>query len=148
MEHTTTSPVVDHEHKNDGVVREIWRVTIILSVLTIIELVLGLWMMGMPQGGLHYSIKGTIIILMLAKAFYIVGYFMHLKHELRNMIMTIVVPLLLFVWFILAFLADGNSFNNLKNQYNMYYKEHTSKKMEKQEEPKDEHEPAKNKGLD
>jgi cytochrome c oxidase subunit IV len=82
---------------------------------------------------------------MLAKAFYIVGYFMHLKHELRNMIMTIVIPLFLFVWFIIAFLSDGNSFNNLKNRYNFYYKEHMSQPMKKKEEPA---EPNKNKSLD
>jgi len=48
---------------------------------------------------------------MLAKAFYIVGYFMHLKHEVRNLIMTIVVPLLLFIWFIVAFLYIRNHFD-------------------------------------
>ena len=34
---------------------------------------------------------------------------MHLGDEVRNLIMTIVVPLLLFVWFIAAFLWDGDS---------------------------------------
>jgi hypothetical protein len=34
------------------------------------------------------------------------------------MIMTIVVPLLLFVWFIAAFLWDGNSWKVLRNRYN------------------------------
>ena len=43
---------------------------------------------------------------------------MHLGDEIRNMIMTIVVPLLLFVWFIIAFLADGNSYLDLKTKYN------------------------------
>jgi hypothetical protein len=40
---------------------------------------------------------------------------MHLGDEIRNFIMTIVVPLLLFVWFIIAFLADGDSWKNLRN---------------------------------
>jgi hypothetical protein len=31
------------------------------------------------------------------------------------MVMTIVVPLGLFVWFIIAFLADGDSWKNLRN---------------------------------
>ena len=71
----------------------------------LIELALGFWMMGMPYEGLErHFIKGVILILMIAKAFYIVGYFMHLRHEIRNLIMTIVVPLFLFVWFIIAFL--------------------------------------------
>ncbi len=121
MEHNSAA-IAEHGHSDDGAVKEIWKVTLILSVLTIIELVLGFWMMGMPDGALRYSIKGSIVILMLAKAFYIVGYFMHLKHEVRNL-MTIVVPLLLFIWFIVAFLYEGNSYKNLKNTYNSYYKE-------------------------
>jgi hypothetical protein len=67
---------------------------------------------------------------MMAKAFYIVAYFMHLKHEVKNLIMTIVVPLTLFVWFIIAFLADGNSFRNLRNTYNPYFKEQSTIKVE------------------
>jgi cytochrome c oxidase subunit IV len=61
--------------------------------------------------------KGAVIILSFAKAFYIVSIFMHLGDEIRNLIMTIVVPLLLFVWFIIAFLWDGNSWKNLRNTY-------------------------------
>lgn len=115
------------DNKNAGR-REIWRVTIILSVLTIIELILGFSMIGMAEGFLRHFIKGVIVILMLAKAFYIVSYFMHLGHELRNMIMTIVVPLGLFVWFIIAFLYDGSSFRNLRNTYDPSYKERTTEK--------------------
>ncbi|NNV56426.1 cytochrome C oxidase subunit IV family protein [Limnovirga soli] len=137
MEHNSAA-IAEHGHSDDGAVKEIWKVTLILSVLTIIELVLGFWMMGMPDGALRYSIKGSIVILMLAKAFYIVGYFMHLKHEVRNLIMTIVVPLLLFIWFIVAFLYEGNSYKNLKNTYNSYYKERTSQQQETKEETKEE----------
>jgi cytochrome c oxidase subunit 4 len=91
-------------------------------------------MMGMPlESGLRLAVKGTIIILMLAKAFYIVAYFMHLGHELKNLIMTIVVPLALFVWFIIAFLYDGNSFRHLRNTYDPHYKEQSTIKVEKKE---------------
>lgn len=146
MEHTTT--IAEHGHKqDDGAVREIWKVTGILTVLTLVELGLGFWMMGMQDGLEKHFIKGAIIILMMAKAFYIVGYFMHLKHEIRNLIMTIIVPLLLFVWFIIAFLYEGNSYNNLKNTYNGYYNERSKQKMEeKKEEPK--HEEGKHEKMD
>ncbi len=103
--------------------KEIWRVTIILTVLTLVELALGFWMIGMERGFLMNAIKGAIIILMIAKAFYIVSYFMHLGHELRNMIMTIVVPLALFIWFIIAFLYDGHSYLQLRKTYDPFYKE-------------------------
>ena len=114
-------------------IAEIKKVTIILSVLTIVELILGFWMIGMESEGLRLAVKGTIVILMLAKAFYIVAYFMHLKHELKNLIMTIVVPLALFVWFITAFLSDGNSYRNLRNNYDGHFKAQSTIKVEKKE---------------
>ena len=134
MEHTAA-----HEEHSGGGVKEIIKVTVILSVLTIVELALGFWMMGMSlDSGLRLAVKGTIVILMLAKAFYIVAYFMHLKHEIKNLIATIVVPLALFVWFIIAFLYDGNSFRNLRNTYDPHYKEQSTIKVEKKEEGKHE----------
>ena len=91
MSHTATNE--DHSAE---VRKEVTKVTIILSVLTIIELALGFYMMGIEAAGTRLLIKGTIVILMLAKAFYIVGYFMHLKHEVKNLIMTVCVPLCIF----------------------------------------------------
>lgn len=135
-----------HADSNAGK-REIWRVTIILSVLTIIELILGFSMIGMEEGFLRHFIKGVIIILMLAKAFYIVSYFMHLGHELRNMIMTIVVPLGLFIWFIIAFLYDGSSYRHLRNTYDKGFHERTTEKAAPtpahgSHDAKEEHKPA------
>ncbi len=116
----------DHHETHGGGNKEIIRVTVILSILTVVELAIGYWMYtqtGKLSSGLSLALKGVICILMLVKAFYIVAYFMHLKHELKNMIMTIVVPLLLFVWFIIAFLYDGNSYKELRNTYDPHHKE-------------------------
>lgn len=124
-------------HDDAAAVKEIWKVTGILSALTIVELILGFWMMGINSEGLRLAIKGTIVILMMAKAFYIVAYFMHLKHELKNLIMTIVVPLALFIWFITAFLYEGNSYKNLRNRYDPYKKAQSEIKVKKNEEVKE-----------
>ena len=52
------------------------------------------------------------------------------------MIMTIVVPLMLFIWFIAAFLIDGNSYKNLRNDYDPHYKQQTTEtKAKPAEEP-------------
>ena len=130
MSHSHT----DQEAHNAEAMAEIKKVTIILSVFTIVELILGFWMISLTSEALILAIKGTIVILMMAKAFYIVAYFMHLKHELKNLIMTIVVPLGLFIWFIIAFLYDGNSFRNLRNTYDPYFKERSTIKVEKKAE--------------
>jgi amino acid permease len=86
--------------------------------------------------------KITILVLMLAKAYYIVGYFMHLKHEVKNLIMTIIVPLALFIWFIAAFLYDGNSFRNLRNNNDRHFKEQSEIKVEKKEHKSGSHNDA------
>lgn len=119
MDHHQSSPEVTVHHEPGGkeVVQKIIRTTVILSVITLIELGLGFAMYLMPDlsSALVLFIKGAIVILSLLKAFYIVGVFMHLGDEIKNLIMTIIVPLLLFVWFIAAFLWDGSSWRELRN---------------------------------
>ncbi|MEY3541747.1 MAG: hypothetical protein RLZZ204_559 [Bacteroidota bacterium] len=119
MEHSVQEITFHHEPGGDEVVKKIIKTTVLLSVITVIELGLGLLMYAVPMAGaLTLFLKGVIVILSLAKAFYIVGVFMHLGDELKNLIMTIVLPLLLFIWFIAAFLYEGNSWKNLRNTYN------------------------------
>lgn len=132
MDHQhTTSEVTFHHHTDDTEFkRRVRKTTILLSVITIIELIIGLTIYTMhkgehPNAFLVLAFKGVVCILTLAKAFYIVSVFMHLGDEIRNMIMTIVVPLLLFVWFIGAFLWDGNSYRTMRNKYDKYKMERT-----------------------
>lgn len=119
MEQHTASEVTFHHEPAQGTKR-IWRTFWLLLIITVIELALGFVMYlfdGSIPTWLVLFIKGVIVILSLAKAFYIVSIFMHLGDELRNMIMTIVVPLTLFAWFIGAFLWDGNSYRTQRNRY-------------------------------
>lgn len=123
-EHAVSSPEITFAHPPAEGTGRIWKIFWLLSIVTVIELVMGLGLAkewyGDPatSGTAILFVKGVICILSLAKAFYIVSVFMHLGDEIRNLIMTIVVPLCLFVWFIAAFLWDGNSWKNLRNRYN------------------------------
>ena len=120
MEHQTFGGevTIPHEAPSNESKKRIFKTTLLLSVITIIELGIGYLLYFKEFAPMVELIfKGTVIILSFAKAFYIVSIFMHLGDEIRNLIMTIVVPLLLFVWFIIAFLWDGNSWKNLRNQY-------------------------------
>jgi hypothetical protein len=119
-----------HEHSDAEFKKRVRKTTIILSVLTAIELAIGLTIYTIhkgesPNATLVLMFKGMISILTLAKAYYIVSVFMHLGDEIRNMIMTIVVPLMLFIWFITAFIYEGNSYKNLRNRYDQHFKETT-----------------------
>lgn len=120
MSQHTISPEITFAPDHGGGTKRIWRTFWLLSVLTIIELAIGLTIYNIHKGAapnatLVLGFKGLVCILTLAKAFYIVSVFMHLGDEVRNMVMTVVVPLTLFVWFIIAFLGDGNSWKNLRN---------------------------------
>jgi cytochrome c oxidase subunit IV len=118
----STQEITFHPEHTDNT-KIIWKTFWILSALTIAELGIGLLIYTMHKGA-HpnptyvLAFKGMVCILTLAKAYYIVSVFMHLGDEVRNMIMTIVVPLCLFIWFIAAFLWDGTSWKNLRNEYN------------------------------
>lgn len=127
MEHHTQASEVTFHHEPAQGTSRIWKTFWLLLIITIIELALGFVMYlfhGELATGVVLFLKGVIVILSLAKAFYIVSIFMHLGDELRSMIMTIVVPLTLFVWFIGAFLWDGNAFRTNRNRYDpaMEYK--------------------------
>ncbi|HEU4634363.1 MAG TPA: cytochrome C oxidase subunit IV family protein [Flavisolibacter sp.] len=127
MEHNTQSTEITYHHEPAENTKRIWRTFWVLLILTLIELALGFSMYlfhDMP-GWLHLFLKGVICILTLAKAYYIVSVFMHLGDEIRNMIMTVVVPLMLFIWFIAAFLWDGNSYRTMRNRYDKYKMERT-----------------------
>lgn len=138
MEHHTTTYVANAVHDNDGGTKEIWRTFWILLGLTLVELAMGFWMIGMPHGGLKLTVKIAICILMIAKAFYIVAYFMHLKSEIKNLIMTILIPLAFLMWGIVAFLYEGNSFLNNRMKYDRYKEAETKTKVEAKEEKAEE----------
>ena len=145
MEHSTISPEVTFEqhHSDAEFKKRVRKTTILLSVITIIELAIGLTIYTLNKSDVNrdfliLGFKGVVCILTLAKAYYIVSVFMHLGDEIRNMIMTIVVPLLLFIWFIAAFIYEGNSYKHLRNTYDLHFKETTMPqkhgKAEKHEE--------------
>ena len=85
-------------------VGRIWKVFWILLVVTVVEVVIGMFFShGLPKGLIAFF----FLALTLLKAGYIVSVFMHLGDELRNFLISVLIPLTLFVWFIIAFLADG-----------------------------------------
>jgi cytochrome c oxidase subunit IV len=81
----------------------IWKTFWILLGITALEFLIAF---TMGHGTLKVSI---FIILTIVKAFYIVGEFMHLKHETKSLIWTILVPILFIAWLILALMLEGNA---------------------------------------
>ena len=83
----------------------IFRTLGILVVLTIVELLI-------PFSGIAQNILIIIfIVLTIVKAYFIVGYFMHLKHEKYTLRYSIVLPFILIVYLIVMALGEANYIN-------------------------------------
>jgi len=83
--------------------KQIWKVFIILSVLTALEFLIAFTLA-------HGTLKVAIFVAMtIVKAFYIIGEFMHLKHETKSLIWSIMIPIIFVVWLLLALMLEGGS---------------------------------------
>ncbi len=90
-----------------GAKKDIWKTFWILLILTVIDL--GLYFV-MPAG-MFKNI--TFILLGIVKAYFIVGTFMHLKHEKTSLMLMIIVPVIFIIALIIASMYEGNYWFNL-----------------------------------
>ena len=111
LNHTHGETIESPDSKKQ--VSRIMRITLLLSVITALEVGLGL--VGGKLGVPHAITATLFLIMTILKAAYIVKVFMHLGDEIRNMIITVMIPLTLFVWFIIAFLSDGGWWLHMNN---------------------------------
>ena len=101
--------------------KSVWRTFWILLAITVFELIIAIIYYETHFFPKHL-LNGVFIIMTLSKAFFIVAEFMHLGHEIRNLVMTIAMPATLFIWFLVAFVWDGSSYHDLRMRYDSYYK--------------------------
>ena len=80
----------------------IWKTFFVLVGITAVEFV---FVFLMEPSTLRNSI---FIVLTIMKAFFIVAEFMHLKHETKGLIWTILVPMSLLVWLLVALITEGS----------------------------------------
>jgi cytochrome c oxidase subunit IV len=95
--------VEEHQVKNSTKI--IWRTFWILLVITIFEV--GIAFTSIP----HNILIIIFILLTVVKAYYIVAFFMHLKHESGPLVYSIILPFLLILYLIVMAIAEGNYLN-------------------------------------
>ncbi|MBC7451492.1 MAG: cytochrome C oxidase subunit IV family protein [Cytophagales bacterium] len=83
-------------------VKQILKVTLYLALLTGVEFIMAF---TMPRGAI---LTIGFVLLTFVKTFYIVGEFMHLKHETKILIWAIVLPTMFIMWLIGALLMESN----------------------------------------
>lgn len=102
MEHENTSQV-QVQPADKAKIWGIWKVMLILLAVTAVEFVIAF---TMGAG----SIKTFIFVaLTIVKAFYIVGEFMHLSHERKSLIWSILLPTMFIVFLLFILIVQGNA---------------------------------------
>ncbi|HTO17338.1 MAG TPA: cytochrome C oxidase subunit IV family protein [Edaphocola sp.] len=109
--------LLDHHDYNSpeskARIRNLIRVTIILSLVTIFEVAVGLLLFksnpDISKTYIHLGIIAYFVILTFVKAGYIVNVFMHLGEETRHFKMIILVPAFVLIgWLVTALLVDSS----------------------------------------
>jgi cytochrome c oxidase subunit 4 len=109
MSSETTSAHHDGEHGEHETMtrKKIWNVFFILLAITCVEFFIALYLV--PNGHMSIKIANPVyIVLTLAKAFYIVAYFMHLKFEKLGLALSIIIPVIFIVGLILVLTNESH----------------------------------------
>ncbi len=96
-------PIIPADKK---VIRKIWMIAGILGVVTAIEYIFAF---SMHAGGLRNFI---FIALTFVKAFFIMSEFMHMGHEKKALAWSVLGPLVLLMWLVLAFYFESTALEN------------------------------------
>lgn len=102
-----------HHSEEEGakIRKNIWKVTALLTVLTTVEVLMGIFFKR-AETFTWTTIKWTFIIMTLVKAGYIVMVFMHLGDERSNLKRVVLAPYLVFIIY-LIFIAITEGFGHL-----------------------------------
>jgi cytochrome c oxidase subunit 4 len=121
-----------HLSKEEGI-KAVKKGLILLAVITLIEVLVSLFgkghlgidpsfsfelNLGLIEGNIAplLIVVGLLLIgLSLYKAYYIVYMFMHMADEVKGLRMSVVLPMLLFVWAVIAFFQEGNSWKERRD---------------------------------
>jgi len=91
-------------------IKKLWMVALILLVITILEFTVAF---TIPHEMKNLRVW-TFILMTIVKAAYIVGEFMHLRHEAKVLIWSILIPMVFVVWMLVAFVYEGMSIADVR----------------------------------
>ena len=130
------------KEKSEFNTKAVWKTFWILLAITVVELVIAIIYYETHFFPKHI-LNGVFVIMTLAKVFFIIAEFMHLGHEIKNLVMTIALPACLFIWFLIAFVWDGSSYHELRMRYDKYQNEQSKTKVQKVEQKEEGKKPGK-----
>jgi len=132
-------------------IKKVYQGLFLLGGVTLAEVIISLLGKGHIISGVDdiswlVWITGlAMIILSFYKAYFIIYEFMHMRYEVKGLAMTVLLPTLLLVWGIIAFLWEGSSWGNRRADSDLGKVEkvqaaatHSDDDMKRMDEGKDE----------
>lgn len=95
--------------------KAVWKGLALLAFVTVVEVFLSLakatdWAKG--YGWVFVGLAVLIIVLSVYKAYFIIYEFMHMAYEVKGLAMTVLLPVMLLVWAVVAFFYEGGAWKN------------------------------------
>jgi cytochrome c oxidase subunit 4 len=107
MAHHSHEPEVVVLPPDKAKIKQLWTVAGILGIITAVEFIIAF---TVPHGPLKTAV---FVLMTIVKAAYIVGEFMHLRHEVKVLMWSIVLPMVFVVWMLVAFVYEGMKFSEV-----------------------------------
>lgn len=110
----------DHQTYEEKI-KGVYKGLILLGIITLVEVGISLFGKGhlgfTPTATWILAIVGLLlIVLSIYKAYFIIYEFMHMGHEVPGLRMTVLLPMLLLVWALIAFFSEGSYWNEQRAQ--------------------------------
>ena len=101
---------------------DVWKTIWILSAVTVIEVGVAIsYDHFNPTGGnFKWAINLFMAVMSVVKVIYIMGTFMHLKHETKGFFLTVLLPFMFLIWAIIAFAYEGGSWQHMRSLLNVF----------------------------
>jgi cytochrome c oxidase subunit IV len=108
---------MSNEHAESvKMVKLILKTTLWLSIITIVEIVAAVLLTDLfVKNNMLIVLNSFYIIMSLAKAFFIVSVFMHMKFEVKFLALTVLIPMGFLLFAVITMLAEGNSWLEMRN---------------------------------
>jgi cytochrome c oxidase subunit IV len=105
-EHVQVTVIPPNKEK----IKKLWTVAGILLLITIVEFII-----AFTVSHEYKASRVTVFILLtIVKAAYIVGEFMHLRHEAKVLIWSVLIPMVFVIWMLVAFVYEGMAIFGLR----------------------------------
>ena len=97
--------------------KDVYRTTIILSIVTVVE-VLGSIAYEHFVDSTRWPLMLFVTAMSIVKAYWIMKVFMHVGHENKGFVFTLLFPFVFLIWAIIAFSADGTNIHMMRESLN------------------------------